>query len=207
MRINKILLLCLLITRAGCQYGMILMTNPRQMVEAKYKLEKGKKIAILVDDYMSPIDSPGMKAELARKIGAGLVEAGAIRPADLVSTQAIEQTPKDTSDNKKLSIQHIGKELQADYVLYVNITDFKLQAEADNPLIQPRATANVKVIEVQTGERLWPVDAAGEPIEAKGKMEGELTTENSDNSKYSEQLTDLLAAKIMELFFSHRETD
>lgn len=204
MKSCKILIaLALIGALGGCKLGAIFMPEPK--TAAKYKFTKGKKVAVLIDDYMSPAVNPGMKPALAQKIAAALLEGEALRPGDLIAAEAVDQTAKDGPGGKKLSIQHIGKEVGADLVVYVNITDFSLQSDPDNPLIFPKAKAYVKVVEVTTGERLWPIDLAGEPLETSGRMEGDLASDSADNSKWSDQLTDQLAVEVAMLFFDHPE--
>jgi hypothetical protein len=190
----------------GCRaISTLLAPDPRAMIEAKYKFEKGKKIAILIDDYLAPVNNPGMKPALAKTIGDGLIEAQAIRPGDLVSTDAVDQIPKEGGQGKKVSIQNIGKQVSADQVLYINIVEFNLQSDPDNPLIQPKARAYVKVINVSDGERIWPVDITGEPIEAKGRMENDLLSDKPDTSAWSQRLSLLVASEVIGLFFDHRD--
>lgn len=192
----------------GCRaVSTLLAPDPRPMVEAKYKFDKGKKIAVLIDDYLAPVSNPGMKRELAQKIGDGLIEAGAVRAGDLISTESVVQLPKDTPQGKKLSIQNIGKQVQADQVLYINIVEFNLQSDPENPLIQPKARAYVKVVNVEDGDRLWPIDVTGEPIEAKSRMENELLSDKADTSRYADRLSILIASEVIGLFFDHRQED
>ncbi len=205
MKRTIVLLLTAVAIFGGCKYPLILLTDPRPMVEAKYKMAKGKKVAVLVDDYLSPVNNPTMKGDLARNISAGLIEAGAVRAGDMISTDKVNETPKDTPEGKKRSIQRIGKDVGADYVLYVNIIDFNLQADPDNPLVQPKAKAFVKVIDVSTGERLWPIDVSGEPIEAKCRTATDLASETTDTTQWTQDLVDMLTSEVIGMFFDHRE--
>lgn len=205
MKIVKCALVLLCVLSAGCQLAGLLTPDPRPVIEAKYKLTKGKKVAVLVDDYMCPVSDSELKRSLAQKINQGFMDAGVLRAGDLVGTEQVEEIPKDTAQGKKVSIQKIGEQVQADYVVYVNIIDFSIQSDPDNPLVQPKARAYVKVIEVATGERLWPIDLAGEPVEVTGRLAGELVSENTDARPYTESLSDDLAAEIVGLFFEHRK--
>jgi hypothetical protein len=204
--IPSILTLLTLGCLSGCrEISTLLAPDARAMVDAKYKFTKGMKIAVLIDDYLAPVNNPGTKSALTKKIGDGLVEAGALRPGDLVSTDAVAQLPKDTLQGKKLSIQNIGKQVNADQVLYINIVEFNLQSDPENPLIQPKARAFVKVINVSDGDRLWPIDVTGEPLEAKSRMEGEILSEKPDTALWADRLSNLLASEVIGLFFDHRE--
>jgi hypothetical protein len=208
MMIKSKSLLAVLIALAifsGCKLPMILLTDPRAKIDAKYKFTKGKKIVVLVDDYMSPVNKPEMKRDMTAKISDGLIQAGAVRAGDIISTDKVNDTAKENSAGKKYSIQRVGRDVGADYVLYVNIIDFNLQSDPENPLVQPKAKAFVKVIEVSTGERLWPIDVTGEPIEAKIRAATDIASESTDTSKWTEELSDNLTSEVIGLFFDHRE--
>jgi hypothetical protein len=206
MIVPSLLVLLALGNLSGCRaISYLIAPDARAMVEAKHKFTKGIKIAVLIDDYLAPVNNPGTKSALAKKIGDGLVEAGALRPGDLVSTEAVAQLPKDTLQGKKLSIQNIGKQVNADQVLYINIVEFNLQSDPENPLIQPKARAFVKVINVSDGDRLWPIDVTGEPLEAKSRMEGDILSEKPDTALWADRLSNLLASEVIGLFFDHRE--
>jgi len=188
----------------GCAYvsAVALLLTPEEKIPAEYKLPEKKKVAVLVDDYMSPLGNLELKKSLATTVGQQLVAAKAIKPEDLIDPEKVLAAPTDTTDGKKLSIQHIGRDVHADYVIYINIIDFNLQSDPDNPLIQPKSRAYVKVIEVATGERLWPIDVAGYPIQGKEHMQGEMA-EEADKNEWSQKLVDKLASSAAELFYDH----
>ncbi len=188
----------------GCAYvsAVALLLTPEEKIPAEYKIPEKKKVAVLVDDYMSPLGNLELKKSLATTVGQQLVAAKAIKPEDLIDPEKVLAAPTDTTDGKKLSIQHIGRDVHADYVIYINIIDFNLQSDPDNPLIQPKSRAYVKVIEVATGERLWPIDVAGYPIQGKEHMQGEMA-EEADKNEWSQKLVDKLASSAAELFYDH----
>jgi hypothetical protein len=203
-RHNFLLLLTLTISisLSGCQFASLLLPDPHGKVPAEYKLPAKQRYAIFIDDYMAPVGSPETKKALAATIGGYLVEGKVMRAEDLVDVNQIYDQPTESSEGKKHSIQHIGGEVGADYVLYINVTEFNLQADEENPLVQPKARAYVKLIEVNTGERLWPVDLAGFSIEAKERMSGEMF-EEADKNEWSAKLIDKLAVEVAQLFFEH----
>jgi hypothetical protein len=191
--------LFLLGTLAGCSGLAALL--PRK-VAAEYSLPKKQKYAVFVDDYMAPSGSLNLKKTLAKAIGDAMIEGRVCREEDMVDVERVFDQPSDSPDGKKLSIQHIGGELGAAYVVYVNLIEFNLQSDPENPMIYPKARAYVKVIEVATGERLWPIDIAGYPIEAKDRMQGEVAAE-ADREEWTKKLTDLLAEDVAQLFYDH----
>jgi hypothetical protein len=189
---------------SGCAYvsGLVYLFSPEDKLPAEYKVPEKTKVAILVDDYMSPLGTLDLKKSLASTVAAQLVAAKAVLPENMIETDKVFDVPSDSADGKKLSIQHIGREVGADYVIYINIIDFSMQSDPDNPLIQPKSRAYVKVIEVSSGERIWPIDVAGYPIEGKEHMQGEMA-EDADKNEWSQKLIDKLALAAAELFYDH----
>lgn len=197
-----LLTLTMAISLSGCQLAPFLLPDPHGKVPAEYKLPAKQRYAIFIDDYMAPVGSPETKKALAATIGGYLVEGKVLRAEDLVDVNQVYDQPTESPESKKYSIQHIGGEVRADYVLYVNVIEFNLQADEENPLVQPKARAYVKLIEVSTGERLWPVDLAGFSIEAKERMSGEMF-EEADKNEWSAKLIEKLAVEVAQLFFEH----
>jgi hypothetical protein len=194
--------LALLINLTGCQFATLFLPDPHGRIKAEYKLPPKQRYAIFIDDYMAPMGSPEAKMTLAETIGNYLVDGKALRHVDLVEPKKIYDQPTESPEGKKYSIQHIGAEVGADYVIYVNVIEFNLQADEENPLVQPKARAYVKLIEVSTGERLWPVDLAGFPIDVKERMSGEMFAE-ADKGEWSNKLSQKIAVEAAQIFFEH----
>ncbi len=198
-------ILCLaFLTAAGCALGVLFVPDPRALVHAEYKIPKGSKVAILIDDDLSPLPSATMKAELAKKIMDKLISSKAIKDYQAIKYEKVKRVATKVFGNKKISIKKVGELVNADYVIYINIIEFNLQSEADNPLIKPIARAYVKVIETKTGNRVWPVSFVGKEVLATKRMASELIS-SPKRSEYNEKLLSALAEQIAWLFIDHRE--
>ena len=58
-------------------------------------------------------------------------------------------------------VSRVGRELDADYVMCVRVTNLRLQKTPDVPLLEPSLTARMKVIAVDAPEasaRVWPAE-------------------------------------------------
>ncbi len=198
------LLLFCMASIGGCALGVLFVPDPRQLVKAEYRIPKDKKVAILIDDNLAPLPNAKMKNKLAEKIFNILIANKAIKDYQVIKYEKVRRIANRVVDNKKISIKKVGELVKADYVIYINIIEFNLQSDADNPLIKPIARAYVKVIEVETGNRVWPVSFLGKEVIATQRMAAELAN-SSHNSEYTNKLLNALAEQIANLFFDHRE--
>ncbi len=188
----------------GCALGVLFVPDPHQLIQAEYKIPKGQKVAVLIDDNLAPLPSPTMKSQLAKKISDILISNKAIKDYQAIKYEKVKRVATKIIDNKKISIKKVGELVKADYVIYVNIIEFNLQSDSDNPLIKPLARAYVKVIDVKTGERVWPVSFLGKEVMASQRMAAELAS-SPKRTEYADKLLDSLAEHIAWLFCNHRE--
>lgn len=188
----------------GCgQLGTLFMPDPRPLVPAQFKLTEGK-IVVLIDDYRVRLEQANIKEHIADKVVELLKSSRAARKAKFLPYKNLRSVKTESPTGKKYSIKRIGEDLGADVVLYVDITQFDLEGDPQSPLILPQGQAHIKVIEVETGDRLWPIDVQGHPVHARGRREAERLT-NANRRKWSETLADMLATEIAELFYEHRQ--
>ena len=205
MRTKIFITLLTMVLIGGCgRLGVLLMPDPRPFVAAQYKIPKGKKVAILIDDDLSPLPAATMKSELAKQIYDILIKNKAIKDYQKVDYEKVRRACTKVTQGKKVSIRQVGQQVKADYIIYVNVIEFNLQSDPENPLIKPRARAYVKIIEVSSGNRVWPVDFVGREVIATDRMSADLAS-SSKRSEYADKLLATLAENIAQLFFDHRE--
>jgi len=193
-----------LMTLAGCgKLGALFTPNPRPLIPAQFKLPAGKA-ALLIDAHMVRLNGAAIKETIAETIIRELQSQRSARKVRFIPYQRLRSVETESPEGKKYSIQHIGRQLKADFVIYVNITQFDLQSDPESPLILPAAQANVKVFDVNAGERLWPIEQGGRAVQVRGRRETE-TLENANRREWSTKLADMLAVKIAQQFYPHRE--
>lgn len=200
------ILVALPVALGGCgRLGQLFMPDPHPLIPAEFSLPKGN-IAILIDDYMVTSRSVDTRQRIAEKIVELVKSQWGARKTDFISYQRVIPIKMDLPDGKKRSIQRIGEELGADAVLYINITQFDIQGDPESPLILPAAQANAKVVNVASGERLWPIDYAGHPVQVRGRREPD-TFDRRDTQQWTNKLADMLGEGIAELFYTHRNEE
>jgi len=171
-------LICLAIALGGCNvtdalYAIFIAPLiPAPTVEAEYSLED-KTILIWIDDTAIDPKHHSLRRELTTAIRKHLEEHEAIGSA--VSYAKIAQFRMAHPDYIDISIQELGKRLQAQQVMYLFVNQFQFRHEAGEGYYQPSLSGSAKIIDVSTGERVWPKDksyqsfAVNQPmIEGKG---------------------------------------
>lgn len=148
----------LLMLLTGCKLvaAIGILGAPRQIQKAEYKLTN-QRLAVLIETAVPGQDNPVFAQALHDK----LVEI--FREEDInqriVPRREMLELRRDHPDFTRWSLQRIGRELNAQQVLYVRIEHLQIRAAPDHPLLEPRVRARLKVIAVnELGDqaRLWP---------------------------------------------------
>ena len=120
--------------------------------------------------------------------------------ASMLDPNAAQLLTRRETFDEQLSIAEIGSRVGADFVIYVAPTNFTLQG--DGATFTPRIGALIKVIDVQTGARLWPEDPEGREILVNYSKGQGLTPETTaDMNAANVDLANTLGASIAQLFF------
>ncbi|MBN1845899.1 MAG: hypothetical protein JW810_09465 [Sedimentisphaerales bacterium] len=141
---------------------------PPPTVEAEHLLTD-KTVLIWVDDTLIVPAHHLLRRELTDQIGRhlqGHQAVGSLIPyARIVAFR--QQHPQST----QLSIQQLGREFQADEVLYLLLDGFQLSHEAGEGYYAPQISGSAKVIDVATGRRCWPEDQAQRSFSFQGTFQ------------------------------------
>jgi len=127
--------------------------SPPPKVPAKY-VPKKEPMLVLVENYENPSVTyvasqqlnAALRADLERNKVAPLVDADKIVELRDLNPEAF----------KKMSIPQLGKSVGAKQVLYINLQS--LNVEGDGVMARGMAQGQVKIIDVATGQTLWPTD-------------------------------------------------
>jgi hypothetical protein len=202
-----------LLAAAGCQllaWG-ITAFSPPQKIPAAYKPPANKRVLVFVDDLDQPADHQPIKAQLTRQLNDQLVANGVAASTvpyeDLLSLAAV------SPNFNEMRVTDVGRELNADLVLYVKLDQFTLKEFPDSPLWHGKLSSTIRWVDVAaavTGEgplTLWPQDRpVGQPM---GPIETR-PVENTSQSYGSEvcrELASQAADTIAKKFYDHRAED
>jgi len=190
---------------SGCaRLGILFLPDTQPLVRAEFELPAGKT-AVIVDDLQVSLKDTTVQARIADRVIDLLDAQWSLRKVEFIPCQRSEGLETEMPDGRLVSIQQLGRRLDADTIIYVNLTQFDLQSEPDTPLIFPAGRARIKVVKVSTGERLWPIDLAGRAVRVTGRRQSEALNAKS-REKWTDTLVEMLAGQIADLFYDHRES-
>ena len=193
---------------AGCQgFAWILVKTvgpwvPEDTVEAEYKLE-GKSVLVLVDvkDPAMAAEYPRLDVELADQIGRALQEKKACGPA--VPGRNVQTARRAEPEFPRWSVAQVGQYFNVDYVLHVEVMEFRLKDSLNSNVFRGYAETSVRLVSPETGEQVWPVLAAARLLSAET-----MPDQTADDAAQQESiLTEGLAGKIARHFYTYKKDD
>jgi hypothetical protein len=203
---------------AGCNLGApaaYALFGPGQ-IEAEHELAPVRTV-VFVDDRQNVLPRVAMRAALGNQIAETLLAQGLV--PNVVSTRdAIALTRQREDGTKPLSIAAIGRELECQQVVYVLVRDFNLAGDGGGTTAgstgfgaAPTAIVEVKVIDVVSNERTFPLSGtggAGQEIVAKLREvdQDELRTP-SKRKAVEDALIVKTADRVSKLFYKHERLD
>lgn len=153
------LTIALLLPAAGCQLvaAIGILTAPRQIQKAEYTLIGGR-LAVLVEAVRPDEDSPVFRHAFQQRLDEIFRDKKEIE-VELVPVAEIEYLRQRNIDFSKWSIQKVGREVDAEQVLYVRIEQLRFLETPDSPVLAPRVRLWLKLIgtyKPADAARLWP---------------------------------------------------
>lgn len=180
-----------------------LTPDPEQ--EAHYKL-KNRPTAVLVENFRNP-DLAASDAELLTRNLSDKLAAVEVDKKKLVEVIPFEKVldlrnsrPKDFAT---MTIPQIGKAVGAEQVIYVDLQASGVAPMATGEVLQGKAAANIKVVDVATGDTLWPTEME-EGYAVSGQTSPLKGQDSSTFNAVREELYDTLADRIAKLFYKYR---
>jgi hypothetical protein len=127
---------------------------PEAPVPARYVPAKDKPMLVLVENYRNP----GAAGLDAQRVALHVAEAlRRYRVAPVVDPDAAESL-RSRDDYHAMKVQDVGRAAGAQQVLYVNLQQFALDNTVGGEMVKGRAELRVRVVDVATGNTLWPRD-------------------------------------------------
>ena len=172
------------------------------LVQAEFEV-KNKSILVLVDSKDPSLlsDYPWLPMDLADAIGKDLVEHEAcgpvVLPADIETARRVE--PKFDS----WSIAEVGRYFNVDYILHVEVSEFRLKDSSGSNVYQGQAEAAVRWVSPETSEQAWPVLAAARVVRGETQPDVEAETPAEQRSV----LINGFAEKIARQFYAYNPSE
>jgi hypothetical protein len=168
-------------------------------IPAKYVPAKNEPMLVLVENSRNPssqrIDADRLAGAIKEELEKHKV-APVIDPDKLTEFRRAQGATYATQ-----AITAVGRQVGAAQVLYIDLIDLSVEPAMGSELLQGRAEARVRVVDVQTGQTKWPQDASqGQPVgAATSYISG---TAGGGEPAVRDQLIQALADKIAKLFYT-----
>lgn len=175
---------------------------PSSAIEAEHSMADAT-VLIWVDDTAVGPKYHSLRRELTAAIREDLEEHKAIGGA--VSYAAIARFRTMHPKCIDMTIQELGNRLQAQQVLYLFINQFQFSHEAGRGYYQPSLRGSCKVVDVNTGERLWPSEQSFQSFTVKQLLVEGKGTEFEDDLIH--KLCAEVAKEIAPYFYKHKKED
>lgn len=159
-----VVLALLLAPTCGCQIigAMGYYLSPAQIQKPEFEFEKGSRVALLIETAQAAQDNPVFSRALHERVVTLLREGDS--HAQLLPHQEVVQLRRTSTDFKNWPIQKIGRELGADYVLYIKLDNLVIRSEPDHPMLTPAVDLHMKLIDIHqpaVHARVWPEEREG----------------------------------------------
>jgi hypothetical protein len=189
--------LALVAAVAGCNIvatGMYVLVG--QNVPAEFTGLRGKKVAVVCRPLDSQYSNDAVAKDLARAVGAQLQEN--VRRVQVVKQRDVE---KWMDENTWEEYVEIGKSLDADLVLGIDLEDFSL--DQGQTLYQGRAVLKIAVYDVKTGtEHVWEKNLP----QTLYPPTSAIPSTDKPRAEFRRQFVSVLAGKIARHFYDHDST-
>jgi hypothetical protein len=163
-----------------------------------------RKTVVVIDDMTNHMSRVAMRVEMGEAVGETLLEQDLV-PEVISTRDAIAYMRRADSAGHSASIQRIGEGLGVDQVIYVKVDQFSLLGSGIDR--SPEAIALVKVIDVTSGQRLWP--AAGSEA-VRGTLldiDPDLVSTSAGRRELEDKLARETGEEVAKLFYAHERRE
>lgn len=189
-------------TLSGCnivapvQYALV----GQGEVKKEFELDKNSPTVLFVDDPANRVAQRRVRATIGDTAQRILLEKRLINAGNMIDTRAAMAMAGRGTASEPVSIREIGEAVGADLVVYALVSEFDQSPLTDPP--RPTALLHVKIIDVETGDRVWPPAAAGYPLRLTMPADASIASrERTDVLDMEESLAAYAGAGLAQLFY------
>jgi hypothetical protein len=205
-RFNRFFILLLAGACGGCDAlgALIYKTAGPTSVDAQFVLPKEPTL-VLVENRRNPAEGEYDADEIARNIGDELKKHDV---APLVDADKLTRVRDANPDQfGAMAITALGRAVDAKQVVYVNLIESGIESDASDSSLHGKATARVRVVEVKTGQTLWPLDSNTGGIELSVEIPYSSRTDPVTVSAMHNAMVSQLSGSIAKLFYTWHPED
>lgn len=167
-----------------------------------YQLPAGK-VVVFIDDRGDVVPRARLRTTMATRATTELLNNVETQISGAITPTAIARVTDQDQFARLLPIDEIGRRVGADIVIYATVERFELIAQA---MPRPTAVLRVKIIDSNTGQRLWPTGLDGEYGYRLVVQMGVKTASHYEPSaidQLQEQLADFTGLRLAQIFLQH----
>jgi hypothetical protein len=186
---------------SGCQYaGVVAHVIGPPAVEALYTPAKTPML-VLAENYADPSAGQVEAEQLERFVIDELVAHDVAPMADYEKVYSVRASqPKDF---RAKSIDQLGRLAGASQVLYINVQVATTDVGQGSEVYQGRGSAVVRVVDVATGQTLWPAAGSdGYPIGQQSQLVR--ARPGVDDASVRRGVQKAMAEQIAKLFYKYK---
>lgn len=193
---------CGLLQASGCNIvtPIAYVVHGPGKVKKVATLDPAMTYVIFIDDPSSKISSRRLRSTIADTAQEDLLNRGVV--TKMIDGRAAITSASNERYGERLSVQAIGAGVGADVVIYGLLTQFSMAGDAGG--YQPSATLQVKIVDVNTGDRVWPFESEEELFPLSITMPpkpGMAPTSTSSLYTAQEELSTQLGLALAQLFY------
>jgi len=187
---------------SGCEAPAFVLTNVvPQTIPALYEPED-KPTVVFVDDPRRKLPNLQMNGILANHIGHNLKREEVI--TDVIPPNMIDSLALNNTDFNTWAIDKVGRRAGAKQVIYVLVEEFDLGEDTKDIAYKPTISVRVKVVDVDTGRRLFPEsDELGQPFTKPLFYKPHSNSSRAADQMWSRKLVGLAGDEIATMFYEH----
>jgi hypothetical protein len=165
-----------------------------------YALDKTRPTVVFIDDRLNRIPRRASRVAMGETVEKTLLKQKVVK--DMISSQSAMQSVGKDREGSPVPITEVGKAVGADVVIYVVVDEFALSR--DGQTFAPGASMRAKVIDVASGQRLWPENPAGHPLVVRIPIkQGTVPDTTAGRYTAEDDLARQCGQEIAWLFYDH----
>jgi hypothetical protein len=153
----------------GCGIIAILGSEPssEEKIPAEFKFAAGKdkKILVLVNQPSWLNAPPLLQQTLTEQIQKRLIAYAGLDISNLVPYENLSLYRSGETNYSSLTAAQIGNELGAQWVLLVDLTDYKFGSIEESDYYAGSLSGSIYIVETSSSEKLWPADSKNKKID------------------------------------------
>lgn len=176
-------------------------------IPAEYVL-RDTSTAVFIDDSDNDFPRTALRAIVGVEITQQLIDNQALAPTQLVDARDVIGLVRAIETNgKQASIERIGREAGVEQVIYVKLDGFALTLDGVTP--RPTAVCSVKVLDLASGIRVYPIDDSKgrETVAQLREVDPALFETFAKSRIIEDDLAMRLGRNVAQIFFEHDRVD